>query len=1039
MGAWTDASGNVISSGVVSVGSSTSLVVPVGATRFQLGIDGIGGNFAGNTGSFTVSWVLVTSAVTTAVSTVGEVQAYVWGDSPHSGPVASYIWKNPGDVGSGTPRSATLPTPNTSPTNNSWQLSSSPADGTVPVQWDTLDSTGATTGGIPLFDPALETAGYQDFNACFVGNLFVPAAGTYSFTFVNKDQILVGIGGNATIPGGYVTNIGSGYGQGQTKSVISNLPLIYASVPNGSGAAVTHNISITFPGPGVYPIEIDWDYWDHTGRILSMKVNGSSIPPITGNAKTNVTYRYTYRSSLTGATSNPSPESPLQSVPSISNTIVPEFSNDPQVDKVDYYRMDEGLDNFTYVGTGPNTNPPTPFTDQLLDADVADNPLLEFDNYEPFPSIDLPKNGVVNVIGGIVEEVSGDPFNTRWLPGTIINIGGLPYVLYNRPSDTATLLAVNVQDGINLPYEIAEPILAAQPMQSMWGETDNAAYAFAVGDSLRPGTVYFCKGNNLDSAPDTNQIEVDNPSAILVNGCMASGIGMVFSAENAWIIYPNFYTALANVSGVAGSAFTIVRSNVTRGLYIRPCICTDGSGTFFYRSKDGIERSSAGGPQKSMTDDDIYNLFTHEGFVPKIVTIAGFNIVPPDDNFPEQQRMAFVTGYLYYDYQGIDGGRYTLVLDVAGNGWVVDFYEFKATVHSLPEGPNVNETLVGCADGSVRALSSNGIEQFSNAVVCTEAVNAGDARASKTLGDIFVRALVETNQVAAVPYTDQFATLLTGFIPSTLDPSGTLSRYIIDSSSGDSPSIDDIEMQFIWPLGNDTYLDLWQPNFTPLPENTQNRPTDWTDMGANGPSFIQGFTLEADTFGASKSIGIQDDTGVTHFPDQSPVAFNGQSKQTMTFTPPFIAYQVRLVTADSVPWRMWPIPVSAWVKLPFPPSVVQWQTQLDSLGGKGWQYLREVNIAYISNSNLNLTIDFGGEAVPSQIIVPVPSSGGIQTKLKIPIPRNKFKLVAFRLSSEAPFRVFADQFEAKIGEWGRDGICRNVPVIGGDSSPGATI
>jgi hypothetical protein len=704
--------------------------------------------------------------------------------------------------------------------------------------------------------------------------------------------------------------------------------------------------------------------------------------------------------------------------------------------------MDEDLDNFTYVGTGPNTNPPTPFVDQLLDADVAANPLLEFDNYEPFPSIDLPKGGIVNVIGGVVEWVSGDQFNIRWLPGTVINIGGIAYALYNRPSSTTNLLAIDVQDGLGLIYEIAEPILAAQPMASMWGNSDNAAYAFACQDPLRPGTLYYCKGNNLDSAPDTNQIEVTSPSDILVNGCMAGGIGMVLSAENGWVIYPNFYSALATVQGVEGDAFTLVRSNVTRGLYIRPCICTDGSGNFFYRSKDGIERSAAGGPQKSVTDDDLYNIFPHEGFEPKTITIAGFSVVPPDDTQPELQRLSFATGYLYYDYQGIDSNRHTIVLDVSGNGWVVDVYQHPATVHALEEGPNVNGVMVGCSDGTVRTLEENGGET-GNCVVLTSVVNMGDARAEKTLGDIFIRASVVGNPVNVAAYSDQFVTALSGYAPTTLAVSSGLGSTIIDFTSGGGNILNDIEMVLSWPVGNDTYLDLWQPDWTSLPETIQDRPTDWTDMGANGPSFVQGLTLEADTSGVPKNIAIESDDGVLHTPDQSPVTFNRQSKQVLTFTPPFVAFQVRMVSTDGVPWRRWPIPAGAWVKLPFPASVVEWQTEFSALGGKGWQHLREVNVSYISATNLTLTITFDPGAVwaggPTTMTITVPSSGGLQAKLKITMPWNKFKLIAFRLSSSAPFRVFAEDFEAKIGIWGRDGAYRNVPVIGGESSPGASV
>ena len=75
--------------------------------------------------------------------------------------------------------------------------------------------------------------------------------------------------------------------------------------------------------------------------------------------------------------------------------ITPTASLDPQVDKIDFYRQSGGLSNFTYVGTGQNTA--TAFNDLLSDLAVATNPLLEYDNFEPFPSIDLPKSGVVNI------------------------------------------------------------------------------------------------------------------------------------------------------------------------------------------------------------------------------------------------------------------------------------------------------------------------------------------------------------------------------------------------------------------------------------------------------------------------------------------------------------------------------------------------------------------------------------------------------------------------------------------------------------------
>lgn len=1039
LGAWTDNTGAIVSgtgAGVITIGTGSVLTVPAGATQLQLGMDGIGGNFSGNTGSFAVAYTLTTSAVATVVSLQGDVTAYYWGDSPHTGPVAAYIWKNAGDTaGSGPIRDISDAAGST--TNNSLIFDSTVGSEATPMEWTVLDSTGAPTGTKPVFQPALETEGYADWNMCVVGNLFIPGPGTYTFTALSKDNVMWGIGSNATWPGIH-TITGA---LGQTETVVSKCPLLPSPTINGSGAATSVTVDVTFPGAGLYPIECDYDYWDKTGRTLVITVNGQTIPPLTGNVKSGVQYRYTYRSSLTGATSNPSPESLAQQVPSIANTVVGQWSNDPQVDKIDFYRVDEGLDNFTYVGTVDNTNPPTKFTDQLLDASVEDNPLLQFDNYEPFPSIDLPKGGTVNVIGGITQWVSGDLFNIRWLAGTVINIGGLDYTLYNRPSSPTNLIAIDVPDGSNLTYEIAEPILAAQPLASLWGDTDNTAFVFGCGDNLRPGTLYWCKGNNLDSAPDTNQQDVTSPSEPLINGVIANGIGMVFSTENGWVIYPNFTSALATVTGTAGSAFSLIRSSVTRGLYIRPCICTDGSGTFFYRSKDGIEMCSGTAQQKSLTDTDLFNIFPHEGFAPVPVLVAGFTVYPPDDNFPEQQRMRFATGYLYYDYQNIIGTRSTLVFDVAGGGWVADVYEWPATLHCLEEGPDVNGVLVGCSNGTIRNLSSAGIE-FSGCVVTTAANNGGDARSEMTVGDIYMRAFVDTNSMVVNPYTNQLQTPVLSSGGMILAQGISLQSYIIDFPAGAGAIVNDIGLLIAWQNDPNSYLDLWQPDWTELPEDTQDRPTDWSDLGNPSSMFIQGFTLEADTFNAPKVIAVQSGDDLTlHVPDQSPVTFDGQSKQDLTFTPPFVAHSIRIVTTDHVPWRMWPSSMDpgAWAMQPFPASVPEWQTELNSLGGTGWQHIREMNIAHISTADLVLTLTFDIGASPTILSIVIPNSGGGQAKTKVTIPRNKFKLVAFRLSSTAPFRHFKEDMECKIGDWGRTDPYRNIKPFGGPSSTGATL
>lgn len=747
------------------------------------------------------------------IATVGPLLVSYWGDSPHSGPVSVYIWRNASDLGSGPIRSSTPPAGTSS--GNSLLMDISPTGTPAsPMAWTqytinngvvstagttvnwvsgndfgnlaptnvitinnvpytilsvtsnillTLTTSAGTqtnvaytastiTGTVPLFTPALESEGYADFNWSMLGTFYVPVAGTYIFTVTSHTDCLFGIGGTtqgtATWPsptGGQSLSI-----MGQTKTALNGYPLIPLTRINTDGINIDNSsIAVTFSAPGNYPFEFDYDYWFHSGRTFKVMVNGFNIAPIPNAVITNAQYRYTYRSSATGARSNPSLASTEQSLSVAANTLTAVPSTDPQVDKIDWYRLDTGLTSYTYVGTSPNSL--ASFSDTLLDVDVIGNPQLEFDNFEPFPSIDLPRKGVVNVSNGVATWVSGDTFNVRWLPGTIIIVGTVAYALDKRPTSSTSLTAilteiiggivttVPIASGTNLTYEIAQPILAAQPLPYLWGPTDNVSFFFGVGDPLRPGTLYWSKGNNPDSAPDTNQEDVTSPSEPLVNGCIVNGLGWVASTERAWLIYPNFFNALATVEGTVGSTWTLQESALKRGLYIPRALAVDGAANVFFRAKDGVYISPGGQGGESITDADLFNLFPHEGMVPQPVTRGGYTAHPPDDTKPQNQKMNVANGYLYYDYLDKTNTPRTLVFDIAAGGWIIDEYQFAATLHILEEGAGVNGTLTGNVDGSVRPLVDSGPE-VGCAVLLMPCENSGDTRAEKHWGDLYIEA-----------------------------------------------------------------------------------------------------------------------------------------------------------------------------------------------------------------------------------------------------------------------------------------------------------
>jgi len=741
-GAFIDASGNVMPLGVaplyipsvvdvgVSVGSP--IKVPAGAVTFQIGINSTGNatgpGFSANSGSFSIAGVVTTDALSPVMGIIGNLTLNYWQDSPTSGPVADYIWCNPGDPGGGTPRSTSDAIGTNS--GNSFIFDATFTDG-IPalpgigspssaMVWSQLNPNESVSGTVDV-----SATQSQNFNFCLYGQIYIPAAGNYTFTLTYKDDVIWGIQG-CTLVSAPTTQ--KSYG-GQTITVVKGYPLlprVNESTGEGGGYGQT-TVVVNFAAAGVYGIELDYDYWYHSGRILLLMASptpgapAAIIPPGAANQRQQVQFFYRYRSSATGARSNNSPPSPAITLPVSSNTVTSLWSNDPQIDLVDYYTLDSTTSGFTYCATGPNDNAGpggtnTPIVNSLTDTELG-NELAEYDNYEPFPSIDLPQKGTCTVSGGVITWVSGGAiggtatgFNTRWLAGTIIVIGtptGLAYTLIARPTSTTSMTIPGVPDsGTPVQYTISEPILAAQPLPYLWGPSDNIPFACGCGDKLRLGTMYWCEGNNLDSAPDTNQQDLTDPSEPLVNGCYSGGRGIVFTIRRAIAVSPNFYNAQATATGTTGSTWSVRETAITRGLFIPRCLAVSGGGNIFFRVNDGIHVSANGAASKSITDETLYPLFPHENSTPQSIVRNGITIVPPDDTQPQKQKFTMIGAYLYWDFVGTDGNQHTLVFDEAAMGWIWDINSPPVTARASNDDVSVQGVLCGCSDGTIRQLSS---------------------------------------------------------------------------------------------------------------------------------------------------------------------------------------------------------------------------------------------------------------------------------------------------------------------------------------------
>ena len=296
------------------------------------------------------------------------------------------------------------------------------------------------------------------------------------------------------------------------------------------------------------------------------------------------------------------------------------------------------------------------------------------------------------------------------------------------------------------------------------------------------------------------------------------------------------------------------------------------------------------------------------------------------------------------------------------------------------------------------------------------------------------------NELDIIPYTALYTSPVSNanILASTSTREGRIA-IVLDFNEGDGLYARDFETQYSWLISAGIVLYSWQPSLIELPENTYNRATDWIECGG-GTGFVQGIIIEADTFNVPKIFRLQDsDTLNFHTLNEVGnvgVAFNKQSVQAFSCAP-FIAHSVRVVTIDSVPWRVWRTDL---VFQPFPEQTEQWQTELTAAGGVGWQHVRELNVEYISNAPISLVfaVDTGnGSYAPLPITIP--TSNGTQTKLRLTVTPNKWKLLSLGATCPFPFVLFVEGMEIKVRSWGSSDAYRIGQPFGGASKMAAVV
>lgn len=723
-------------------------------------------------------------------------------------------------------------------------------------------------------------------------------------------------------------------------------------------------------------------------------------------------YTYRYRSTLTGAVSNPAPVTRGSVVPRRQAVaLTATLSTDPQVDLLDWFRLGGTLTTWAYLGTSPNSGTPS-LTDDRLDGAIEGGDELRFNQFQPWPVTDTPASGVVNVAGTAISRVSGDFFDTGWAPSTQILVNGVAATLYGSPVSTSLLHVVeNLGSATSATWNIPSPLLLAQPLPAIWyGLISGVSILFACGNARDPGVLTWCFGNNPEVTSDANWLSVAGSDETLLNGFVHEGVCFAFSDCELYRMLPAFGSI---------QTFTPTLTRCGRGLVGIWAMALTPVGVCFV-ADDGVYLSAWGAPAVSLTSPDLQDLFPHDGAPGQAVN----GIEPPDLTAVTDVRLSYVDGFIYFDHLTTIGTRRTLLYELRTQRWFYDRYDKSAIRTRLDDpGDEVHAQILGGSDGHVYQYDRTQLIDAGIALaydVWTHWPDAGDPRGEKIASDLVldVDPRGSVNGITAAPVFNNAQTILTG-ITVGVGVSGR-QQLSLNPVSGTGLIARNFGLRISGSLGGtDTgrptlyeWIFAWIPN--------------WVNAGTPGAKFMQGLVVHVDTGGAASSFRVDSDGPTGSVVDRQTFVVPATTDETsfpFSFTTPFTAHLVRLVPLGS--WRALRV---EWTWEPAPESALRWQTQPTTHDFPGYLAVRDAMIAYAATAAVTLTVTYTDGVTT---LYTLPATADAYSRFYLPLAARKGTAVTYDLLSTEAFQLFQRDCTVRVQAWGRTGGLQTVNPFGG--------
>ncbi len=716
---------------------------------------------------------------------------------------------------------------------------------------------------------------------------------------------------------------------------------------------------------------------------------------------------------------------------------------DPQVAWLDVFRFGGSLTEWKYIGSMPNVANSSA-TDIFNDLALA-GALSTFygENPQPFVTVDNSKSGTCTVtqLGPgslpLFQWVSGDQLraydptgDSPYYPlGTQISINGTLFTFYDSPPvATGVHLVENLPAGMSggtFPFEITSPEMWKQPLPCLWGPYgggETGIFVFGCGDALNSGNLYWTKGNHPESHPAKNTLTVTSGSETMMNGCIYGGEPFAFSTNRLFRVFPT----LGQITD-----FIAIEVPNSKGLFARWGLAVTPHGIAFI-AKDGVYLT-AGGPPVSLTDEDLYPLFPHEGTganlsaFPVIDGLTGTSFSPPDFTKPDNMRLAYGDGFLQFTYIDQSGTYRTLVYDFSSKGWIsrdtftqhpVACYFFEVSQDSAVPARTFSQFLMGTTDGFVTNFA--GGTDFGFAIaghIRTGSYDKQDPRPRALWGDIEMDLDTECDSIVVEVGMDDFS-YFTNSTSTGLNLKGRR-RVLLDLNAGQGQYGYNIGLDIQWSTTASSipYVYFWAPAWLAKPELSALRFTAFDDLGYPGAKFIQGFKLRADTLNVPRMIQVLDDFNVAHAFTPALVQHPREQTIAYSFNTPFISHLVRFAPQDADFWRIEDV---EWIWNPAPELVTTWQTQETTHDFEGWLTHRDSYLPLTSTATVLLTVKAIGNPL-SPFIYALPSTAGLYDKMYQQLEAMKCRAAAYSLTGEAPFRVYERDIELRVKQWGSTG------------------